>query len=67
MKKPETPDIERLFNQYVKEPESVNKDYGSGFVKFDDPVSGKRFLIQVKEYKKREKKVRKKGFMPDSM
>ncbi len=55
MKKPITnPDAERIF-----------KACGSGFIKFIDPVSDKIFIISVKEYKPRVKKIKKQTFKPD--
>lgn len=66
MKKPEIlPDVERIFNEYVKDPVAVYKDYGSGFVRFGDEYSGKMFTISVKEYVPRVKKIKKVTFKPD--
>jgi hypothetical protein len=66
MKKPETlPDIERIYNRYVTEPETQYKEKGCGFTRFRDPETGKLFTISVKEYVPRVKKLKKVTFKND--
>jgi hypothetical protein len=66
MKRPDTlPDIQRIYNQYVKDPVAVYKDYGSGFTVFKDPDTGKKFKIAVTEVKPKVKKIKKTTFKPD--